>query len=124
MRLIATIAAGLAFTLSAVSAERPTHVSMVALLANPEKFDGHFVRVDGFLRIEFEGHALYFHKEDYDRQLTKNSLWLGISKSGEEYAEFNLHYVAVEGVFRANNYGHMNAFGGAIENIRRIKGLQ
>ena len=124
MRLIATTAAGLALTLSAISAEGPAYVSMVALLANPEKFDGHFVRVDGFLRVEFEGHALYFHKEDYDLGLTKNSLWLEISRSGEEYTELNLHYVAVEGVFRANNFGHKDSFGGAIENIQRLKGLQ
>ena len=49
---------------------------MVQLLATPEKFDGKLVRVFGFLRLEFEGDALYFHREDDVQGLTRNGIWV------------------------------------------------
>jgi hypothetical protein len=37
---------------------------MIQLIANPQAWDGKHVRVIGFLRLEFEGDALYLHRED------------------------------------------------------------
>jgi hypothetical protein len=41
------------------SQTEPLHVSLIQLIANPEKYDGKQVAVVGFLRLEFEGNALY-----------------------------------------------------------------
>lgn len=51
-------------------------VSLIQLIAQPEKFEGKRVRFIGFLRIEFEGNAIYLHREDFDHGITKNGLWL------------------------------------------------
>jgi hypothetical protein len=61
-------------------AQEPTDVTLVQLIANPEKFDGRLIRVIGFLRLEFEGDVLYLHREDFEKQLTENGLWLNAGK--------------------------------------------
>jgi hypothetical protein len=52
------------------------HVSLIHLIANPEAFDGKPVSVMGFFRYEFEGTALYVHREDYEHALSKNGIWV------------------------------------------------
>jgi hypothetical protein len=41
-------------------------VSMVQLLATPERFHGKRVRFTGFVHLAFEGNGIYLHKEDFD----------------------------------------------------------
>ena len=110
------------------SSERPykddvTDVSIIQLIANPEKFNGEYVRLIGFVRLEFEGNAIYLHREDYEYGLTKNGIWLNITQDccGNDPQEFDLKYVLVEGTFNAENYGHMGLFSGSIENIKRFE---
>ncbi len=100
-----------------------TGVSIIQLIANPEKFNGKYVRLIGFVRLEFEGDAIYLHKEDYERGLTKNGLWLEITGDccGDNTQGFDQKYCLVQGTFNAENRGHMDLFSGSIENIKRIK---
>lgn len=77
------------------SAKEPLDVSMIQLIARPSDFDGEYVRVIGFYRHEFEGNALYLHREDYERGLPKNGLWM------DGKPEHNMTYVLVEGRFNA-----------------------
>jgi hypothetical protein len=103
-----------------VAASEPQYVSMVQLLATPDRFHGKFIHVEGFLRLEFEGDALYLHKEDYRHQLTKNAIWVdNIGIKGA--AELNMHYVLIEGVFNAKDQGHLGLFSGQIEKISRAE---
>jgi hypothetical protein len=51
-------------------------VSLVALLASPERFDGHKVRVSGFITLGFEDLGLHLDKNAYDAGLRSNALWL------------------------------------------------
>lgn len=53
-------------------------VSLIQLIAQPEKFEGKRVRFIGFLRIEFEGNAIYLHREDFDHGIEKNALWVAV----------------------------------------------
>ena len=53
-------------------------VSLIQLIAQPEKFEGTRVRLIGFLRIEFEGNAIYLHREDFDHGIAKNGLWVDL----------------------------------------------
>jgi hypothetical protein len=46
-------------------------VSLIQLIANPESYDGKKVRIIGFLRLEFEGDALYLHQVDFEMRLMK-----------------------------------------------------
>jgi hypothetical protein len=110
-----------AFATPRAEAEMPKDVSIVQLLATPEKFDGKLVRVFGFLRLAFEGDALYLHREDDAQGLTRNAVWVDRTEAMErEQAKLNAHYVLVEGMFDAEDTGHMGLFGGALKKVTRI----
>lgn len=61
---------------SAAGPEGAETVSIVQLLAVPEKYEGKLVSVRGFVRLESEGSAIYLHEEDYEQSLYSNGLWL------------------------------------------------
>jgi hypothetical protein len=103
------------------NAADPVSVSMIQLISTPGDFDGKRIIVMGVPRIEFEGNALYLHREDYEHALTKNALWL--TATGDQEAAWKLlegQYVLVEGTFSAKNTGHFGLFSGAIHNITRF----
>ena len=99
------------------------NVSIVRLIANPERYDGKQVQLIGFLRIEFEGTALYLHREDYERGIEKNALWINIptGMSKAQADAVNGQYVICLGTFDAAHHGHMGLFSGEIKNIERLQ---
>ena len=100
----------------------PEPVSIVALIATPEKYDGRLVRVIGFLHLEFEGNAIYVHEEDHKRHLAINGLWVdenGACRSNRRNPDG--HYALLEGVFNATRKGHTGLWSGAIEKITRCE---
>jgi hypothetical protein len=116
--LVACIGAAVA---TARADEMPKDASIVQLLATPERFDGKPVRVFGFLRLAFEGDALYLHREDDTQGLTRNALWVDRTEAMErEQAKLNAHYVLIEATFDAEDTGHMGLFGGALKKVTRI----
>lgn len=98
-------------------------VSMVELIASPEKFDGSRVRVIGFLKLEFEGDALYLHKDDYTHSLLRNGLWADLDekKLSKKATCRSGKYALVEAKFIAKNRGHMGLWSGALEEIARCE---
>jgi hypothetical protein len=98
----------------------PADVSMIQLIASPEKYDGKLIRVIGFLRLEFEGDALYYHKEDYEQSISKNAVWVNTTPEMMKHKDqLNNHYALLEGVFDAKRLGHMGMFSGEISKIGR-----
>ena len=100
-------------------------VSLVNLIATPEKYNGKTVRVIGISNIEFEGNAIYLSREHLLNGVTKNALWISlnsqaIGKTEEELSKYNGQYALVEGVFKKGKYGHMGLFSGSIDNITRF----
>jgi hypothetical protein len=101
------------------------YVSLINLIATPEKYHGKWVGVVGIANFEFEGDALYLSQSDY-RFVTKNAVWLSPNKAVLKVdestlaKEFNGLYVLVEGIYDMNDHGHMGLFSGAITNITRI----
>ena len=99
-------------------------VSFIDLISNPEKYTGQTIRVVGYMNIEFEGNALYFHQEDYNLRNYKNGLWLDISVADihtKLYQDANKKYVLMEGTFNMHNKGHMGSYHGAIGKITRVE---
>ena len=95
-------------------------VSLIQLIATPEKYHGKRVRLEGFLRLEFEGNAIYLHREDYEHRITENGLWLdATNEMRKDRKKIDLHYVLIEGVFNAKSHGHMGLFSGEIKKINR-----
>jgi hypothetical protein len=107
------------------SSRQALPVSMIRLLANPEKYHGKRVIVEGYMRLEFEGDAIYFHEEDYKKGLSSNSFWLDVSvEQLKKYRRINNQYVFIEGVFDAKHFGHMGMFSGEIKRISRIQQIR
>ena len=98
-------------------------VSLVQLIAEPQKYDGKRVQVIGFMRIEFEGNAIYLHREDFEYGISKNALWVDIptDMTKRQRDDTNLHYVICVGVFRAKSHGHMGMFSGTITEVKRLE---
>src|SRR5690349_3580523 len=115
-----------------------TEVSLLRLLANPEKYDGKKVRISGFLHVQFEDNAIYFHKDDADHLIGSNALWVDyienpnlqpickdkFASSGANVTFFDGRYVLIEGQFNMRRRGHMGAFSGTIEKASRVLELR
>lgn len=97
-------------------------ISIVRLIVTPEKYHDKQIQIHGYLNLEFEGDAIYLHKEDRDRALTRNGFWVSFSNKLDpsEIQRLNQSYVLIEGTFDMNSRGHMGLFGGEVKNITRI----
>ena len=104
-----------------VDACEPRDVSVIQLIATPELFDGQEVRVIGFLRLEFEGEAVYLHREDFENSVAQNSVAIELSESQEHaWRKLNNHYVIIEGRFSSVAKGHLGARSGSLQHITRL----
>jgi uncharacterized secreted protein with C-terminal beta-propeller domain len=101
-------------------------VSLINLIATPEKYDGKWVQVEGVCSFEFEGNALYLSRDDRNHLITKNAIWASWDTLGAQpydlpfMFKFDGRHVLVEGYFDSNSKGHMGLFSGAITNVTRI----
>jgi len=123
MKVIALVCLILAsyFAVPATAAE-PEKVTLVQLIADPQKFDGKLIRVIGFLRLEFEGDVLYLHREDYEHAILGDGIWVDAGPEITKQKEtLNMHYVLLEGVFDSKDRGHMGMWSGSLTKIRRAE---
>lgn len=103
------------------------NISLIRLIATPERYDGKVIQVEGFLNLEFEGNAIYLHKEDYENSLCENGFWVNFSdeiKLTKKTIDYNKKYVIIIGTFDMKSNGHMGLFGGTIKNITRLDVLK
>ena len=120
-------------TLSSKKAVAPKEyrVSMINLIANPDKYHGKKIAVTGFAHFRFEDDALYLTKDDAKYLHGKNGLWLSIANdnSGLQANDYsmkdNLKYfdnkfVRIQGTFDKTMLGHMGANSGSITKITRV----
>ena len=109
---------------------QPIGVSIINLIANPERFHDKKVRFIGFASMEFEDFSVYLSKESYDNRMSLNAIWLdfesknstidSIVKKIHSLIKLDKQYVIVEGVFDKNHKGHMSMNSGSIKNITRL----
>ena len=101
--------------------DRDSSISLIRLIATPNDYHNEKVRVEGFLHLEFEGNAIYLHKEDYQHGLTTNGFWVSYPDSlAVQMKEANDKYVLIEGTFDNSDHGHMGLFGGKIKEVTRV----
>jgi len=98
--------------------ESPLDISMIALISDPAAYDGLFVRVEGYLSLEFEGTAIYLHREDCENFLCRNGLWVEVPSG--EWSEWTGRYVLLEGWFDSDEKGHMGLWSGSITAVGRL----
>ena len=122
MKLIALACVMTALLVAPIQAQEPTDVTLVRLIANPEKFDGKLIRVIGFLRLEFEGNVLYLHREDYENSILGDGIWVDVTPVvTKQSTTLNMNYVLLEGIFSARERGHMGMWSGSIKQVRRAQ---
>jgi hypothetical protein len=98
----------------------PIGVSMIQLIATPERFHNKAVRVTGFCHDEEEDTAIYLSTEDANYLNGRNALWVAaLGNSG-----FNRKFVITEGIFDKEFHGHMDAYSGAIRDAWRIRDMK
>lgn len=95
-------------------------VSIINLIATPEKYDGKVVRITGFANIDFEANFLYSGVSG-----AKSCLWIDIEpeKLGIDYNKLKKvdgETVTLEGTFNMYKLGHFSEYSGTIENVSRI----
>jgi len=73
------------------------NVSLISLIATPEKFNQKCIWVSGYLHTQFEDSRLYLSKEHADRLFAENSIWV----DGAEI-ELNAKWVSLRGIFNFN----------------------
>jgi hypothetical protein len=98
-------------------------VSLIQLIANPQAYDHKLVRVIGYLDLQFEGNAIYFHSGDFEHAIYENSIWINLPKdiSPTQIKSVNDHYVICTARFIANRHGHMGMFSGEFDDVRRLE---
>lgn len=97
------------------------NVTMVQLIATPERYDGKLIRVHGVGNLEFEGDYIALSKDDWAYY---NNHRISISLSDraipyEEAQKYNGKYVLVEGIFEMSQCGFDNL--GRIEKVSRYE---
>lgn len=93
-------------------------VSLYELIANPALFHGKRVRVIGFAHFEFEGNALYAHREDWERGILSNGIWMNPPAGMDSLSN---DYVIVEARFNATQRGHMGMWSGSLDSVTRLE---
>jgi hypothetical protein len=102
-------------------AAEPRDVSMIQLIANPQQYDGTPIRLIAFLNLEFEGNVLYLHREDFEKTLPSNAIWISLTEQqARSSKKLSGGYVIVEGIFSAEDKGHMGMFSGSVHEVTRL----
>ncbi|MFT3796542.1 hypothetical protein [Flavobacterium sp.] len=99
----------------AIKEEKSVSISMIQLIANPEKYDGKRVTISGYIMTEFEGTAIFFSREDYEHGFTKNGIWLNVESDRANI--YNKEYGSLSGVFDIKINGHFGAYSGSLKDV-------
>ena len=98
-------------------------VSIVNLIATPEKYDGKKIQIIGYLHLEFEGDGIYLHKDDFTNAITANGQWVNFSEKlikKKNIKDYSDNYVIILGTFNKDSKGHMGLFNGTMDDIVRL----
>jgi len=82
--------------------EEPIVVSIVRLIAVPDRYDGKKILTFGFGEFGLENNILYLSKSDADHGILANSVWISLDSYGGEPKALHRGYIEVEGTFDAS----------------------
>lgn len=118
------------WTCGAIANPEPTRVSLLKLIATPEKYSGKLVAVEGYLHVKFEDSVLYLTKDHADRLMGKEGLWVNYSDeisflptSENNLGYFDAKWVTLIGVFEFSgeqNHGHLSTNSGTLNKVSRV----
>lgn len=126
LRLLASVVAMIVAvgTLEAIAKrgvpEGPPRVPLVALIANPERYDGTVIEVSAWGVLEFEGAALYLSPSDHQYLVAEAGVWLEVSEESR-FPDNTRGYLAVRGRFHSGD--NARGFAGRIADIKKLNVL-
>jgi hypothetical protein len=100
--------------------ESPIHLSLVQLIAIPERFDGKLVSVTGFLHVDRELAVLFLGENDRNHAILENAITFHLNEQmGKDTKKLNENYVGLIGVFHAPRPGRYPCPNGEIDPVQR-----
>lgn len=101
----------------------PINVGMLALLATPQRYNGKTIRTIGYLYLRSDGDALFFHQEDLEIPILKDSFSLELTpKQKQQFKGLNLTYVMVQGIVRSSGPDGPGLSSGTISHVTMVHG--
>jgi hypothetical protein len=110
----------------ASSAVEVANVSLVSLIATPERFEGIYVNVEGiaYFDSKYYINAIFLTREDKVRGNSSNAIFLYLSPALRNVDRLNGKFVTVQGKFSSANKGHLNAFPACLVEVDRVEAVQ
>lgn len=108
-------AMGSSTSVTLVAATSAARVSVIRLIGAPGSFDGERVRVAGYCHLQYDGDALYLHREDHIYGLASNALVLDLGDiDRRSMMDRSDRYVIVEGTFVARELDDIRSYAGTL----------
>ena len=109
-------------TIAAFSAQPSIseNVSLIQLIATPEKFDGHLVAVCGYMDMGREGDLLYLHQVDSENAVLSNAVWVRRTETMNK-SLLNHRYVIVIGVFKVSYKEQLGSPPNGITDVKEVR---
>ena len=97
------------------------YIQISEVVANPSKFEGKKVYLEGCLNLEFESNAIYPDINSCERNY-KKGLWVSLSEKFQNFESPHRRRlkVKVEGVVASKDNGHMGLWPAALHNVKII----
>ena len=100
------------------------YCSMVALLSDPERYDGRVIETEGVLLIEFEGDSIWLSQEHFEARIVANSIGVVPPYENPDFyaamRRLNGTYVLIRGLFNKGNPREIGTPRGAISEISKL----
>ena len=101
-------------------------VSLVQLIANPEKYDGQYVTVRGvaYFDSKYYINAIYLTRNDKRGANSPSAVFLYFAPSIRQADHLNDQFVFVRGKFQANAKGHLQAFSSSLVDVDLVRAVK
>ena len=101
-------------------------VSLVSLIATPEKYDGKYVRIRGvaYFDSKYYINAVFLTREDKRRANSSNAIFVRFARSIGSADHLNDKFVLLQGTFRVADKGHLGVFGATLTEVDRVEAVK
>jgi hypothetical protein len=100
-------------------------VSLVSLIANPEKFHGKYIRTKGvaYFHSIRAINAIFLTREDKRCANSANAIFLEFGPSIRNPDKLNDKFVGAQGIFGAHDHGHLGYFPASLVKVDRVEAI-
>jgi hypothetical protein len=100
----------------------PVSVSMIRLVAVPEKYNHKKIRTLGYVSLGFEADSVFPHQDDVKQNLVLNGVWLDLADSIKfDPDKVDGKYCIIEATVLSDKHGHFGMYSATLTSIERIE---